>query len=355
MPKYICDKCTFSCKLKKDIKNHEKTCSITENFTKLNISTSEKISSNEKSLTKFNFPKPFLKWVGGKSQIIDYLTSKFPTEINNYREIFVGGGSVLLAFLFLVNSKIIKLNGKVYAYDINSSLISLYKNIQKKPLEFYENCKKIIDEFQSIKGNVINRTPNNLEEALTSQESYYYYSRMIYNNLSEEEKNGIYSSALFLFINKTCFRGIYREGPHGINVPYGHYKNPGIIDFEHIVEISKLISEVEFINLDFNESLKQVEENDFVYLDPPYAPETKTSFVGYTKEGFNYEMHTNLFSKIKEISEKTSIMMSNADVQFVNENFGEDKFIIEKIICKRSINSKNPESKTNEVIVMNKY
>ncbi len=353
MNKYTCEKCTFNCKLKRDMKEHEKTCSDIEK-TCSDIEKNLNINEKNEILTKFNFPKPFLKWVGGKSQIIDYLTKKFPSEINNYREIFVGGGSVLFAFLFLVNSKIIKVNGKVYAYDINSALISLYKNIQKKPLEFYENCKKIVDEFQSIKGNVINRTPINLEEALTSQESYYYYCRATYNKLSKDEKNNIYGSALFLFINKTCFRGVYREGPHGINVPYGHYKNPGIIDYEHVKEISKLISNVEFQNLDFNDSLNQVDDNDFVYLDPPYAPETKTSFVGYTKDGFDYDTHIKLFSEIKKISEKSSIMMSNSDVDLINEHFVQEKFLIEKILCRRSINSKNPESKTNEVVVINK-
>ena len=159
---------------------------------------------------------------------------------------------------------------------------------------------------------------------------------------------------MFIFLNKTCFRGVFRVGPNGFNVPYGHYNNPEIINTEHLEEIHHLIQNVVFECCDFNTSLNIVESNDFVYLDPPYAPETDTSFVGYTQNGFNLENHTNLFKLIHTLTNTNKkIMLSNSDVSLVRENFTSEKYNTLSILCKRSINSKKPDAKTKEVIIKN--
>ena len=159
---------------------------------------------------------------------------------------------------------------------------------------------------------------------------------------------------MFIFLNKTCFRGVFRVGPRGFNVPYGHNINPEIINKEHLNEIHDLIQGVIFECCDFNTSLTNVESNDFVYLDPPYAQETDTSFVGYTENGFGIEKHRQLFGLIHCLTETNKkIMLSNADVNLVRENFTNIKYNTLSILCKRSINSKNPDAKAKEVIIKN--
>ena len=304
---------------------------------------------------KIIIPKPILKWVGGKTQIIDKLIVDFPIEINNYREAFLGGGSVLLAFLSYVKSGIIKINGNIYAYDLNEPLIYIYKNIQTQHNELYDILKNIITDFKECGNGEINRTPENIEEAKIAKENYYYWIRSEYNKLCLTDKKSILGSAMLIFLNKTCFRGIFRVGPNGFNVPYGHYSNPEIINKEHLDDIHNLIQNVIFECCDFDTSLtlSNIVQGDFTYLDPPYAPETNTSFVGYTEKGFDIENHKKLFNLIHNLTDaKHKVMLSNADVSLVRENFKE-KYNTSSILCKRSINSKNPESKAKEVIINN--
>lgn len=303
---------------------------------------------------KIHIPKPILKWVGGKTQILDKLITDFPVEINNYREVFLGGGSVLLTLLSYVKSGIIKIQGNIYAYDLNEPLIYIYKNIQTRHNELYDILQTIITDFNECGNGEINRKPTNIEEAKIAKENYYYWIRSEYNKLCLTDKKSILGSAMFIFLNKTCFRGVFRVGPKGFNVPYGHYKNPEIINKEHLEEIHILIQNVVFECCDFNTSLTIVEPNDFVYLDPPYAPETDTSFVGYTENGFNIENHNNLFKLIHILTDTNKkIMLSNADVSLVRENFTNEKYSTLSILCKRSINSKNPDAKAKEVIIRN--
>jgi len=303
---------------------------------------------------KIRVPKPILKWVGGKTQIIDKLVSDFPVEINNYREAFLGGGSVLFTLLSYVKSGIIRIHGNIYAYDLNEPLIYIYKNIQTHHTELYDTLQSIIMDFNECGNGTINRTPTNLEEAKVAKENYYYWIRSKYNKLCLNDKKGTLGSAMFIFLNKTCFRGVFRVGPKGFNVPYGHYNNPEIINKENLEEIHNLIQNVVFECRDFNTSLTNTEPNDFVYLDPPYAPETDTSFVGYTENGFNIENHNNLFKLIHTLTDTNKkIMLSNADVSLVRENFTNEKYNTLSILCKRSINSKKPDAKAKEVIIKN--
>lgn len=292
--------------------------------------------------------KPFLKWVGGKTQIIDKVLGKFPDEIINYYEPFLGGGSVLLALL----SSNIKIIGTVYASDINSNLIALYKNIQSDPDTFIEEVNKLSSEFAKCSNTGVNRTPLTIEEALTSPESYYFWIRRRFNAFTKEERTSVVASAMLLFMNKTCFRGVYREGPRGFNVPFGNYAKPSILDEAHIKLVSNLIKDVIFTTASFEDALRTVETGDFVYLDPPYAPENDKSFVSYTADGFNLEMHTTLFELCSKMnSDGVQILMSNADVDLVKDAFPSPAFTKTVVVCRRAINSKKPESKTNEVLI----
>ena len=156
-----------------------------------------------------------------------------------------------------------------------------------------------------------------------------------------------------MFLNKTCFRGMYREGPNGFNIPFGHYKKtPTIITKEYLDSISDLIQNVEFIQSDFNNSINNAETGDYVYLDPPYAPENDKSFVGYTKDGFGLEAHKSLFNAITILDQKNiRFAMSNAKVKLVMDHFKDYKH--EDIVARRAINSKKPGSTTTEVIIYN--
>jgi len=306
------------------------------------------IINEEGKMTEYKIQKPFLKWIGGKTQIIGDIISKIPKDINNYHELFLGGGSVLLAVLSLQRQNKIVIKNKICAYDINEVLINVYKHIQTNKDELYKIITLYVTEYDSIIGTTINRKPNNIDEAKTSKESYYYWIRSKYNKI---DKNTIECSALFMFINKTCFRGMYREGPNGYNVPYGHYKKtPTIISRIDLDYISDLIKDVEFNHGSFEDSIKLVKEGDFVYLDPPYAPENANSFVGYVLDGFSLEMHKLLFSEIKKLG-KIKFVMSNAKVDLVTENCKE--YECEDIIARRAINSKKPGSTAMEVIIYN--
>jgi len=362
MSKYSCDKCGKDFKQKSHYTAHlnkKNPCLKTDNAViekkKKQVKLQIIDDTGGEIFSKIVVLKPLLKWVGGKTQILEKLLCKFPIEMNNYREIFLGGGSVLLALLCYARSGAIKIQGNIYAYDLNEPLIWVYKNIQTRPTEVFTEMRKIIEEFNGCAKGEINRKPKNIEEAKCAKENYYYWIRSQYNKLDINKKKTVLGSAMFIFMNKTCFRGVFRVGPNGFNVPYGHYDNPEIINKEHLDEFSDLIQGVVFECRDFSSSLSFVEENDFVYLDPPYAPETDTSFVGYTENGFGIDNHNNLFALIHGLTETNKkMMMSNADVTLVRENFSAiEKYNIDSIVCKRAINSKKPDAKAKEVIIKN--
>ena len=346
MVKYQCEQCgkEFSQKSRYDSHSKRKTpCNKSKVLVDGEVNTNKETKMNEHKIQK-----PFLKWVGGKTQIINDIILKVPNEMNNYHELFLGGGSVLLAVLSLQKQNKIIIKEKIYAYDINSDLINMYKNIQSNKDELFNLINLYIEEYDNIKGSVINRKPISIEEAKTSKESYYYWIRNKYNNIN---KNTVECSALFMFINKTCFRGMYREGPNGYNVPYGHYKKtPTMISKIELNYVSELIKNVEFRHSSFIDSIKNVKEGDFVYLDPPYAPENTNSFVGYVEDGFNLETHKLLFNEIKKMI-NIKFVMSNAKVDLVTDNFKE--YNCDDIIARRAINAKKPGSCTTEVIIYN--
>ena len=278
--------------------------------------------------------KPFLKWVGGKTQIIDTIINNFPNEIQDYYEPFLGGGSTLLAALLSE-----KIKGQVFASDVNKNLINLYKEIQNNCEQFISDVHLLETEYHYYSDTKDgNRKATTLED-VDSRESYYYFIRNQFNKNQD--------SAKFIFLNKVCFRGVYREGPNGFNVPYGNYKNVIVINDDHIRQVSHLISRVNFIHASFEDVLENPKTGDFVYMDPPYVPINVSSFVGYTADGFN--KHQQLFEKCNKI--KCKWLMSNSDVPVVRNSFLNHP--IEIVSCRRAINSKNPESRVNEVLVKN--
>ena len=252
MNKYICENCGKGFNQKSHYTKHsnpKNPCvierqvteiidnNVNEPKTKLNkglptmvINNSEMVYNNKLvndiCSKKLNILKPILKWVGGKTQIIDKLMNNFPIEINNYHEPFLGGGSVLLTLLSYVKSGMITIHGNIYAYDLNEPLIYIYKNIQTRHNELYDILKNMITEFNECGNGELNRNPTNIHEAKLAKENYFYWIRSKYNKLCLTDKNSILGSAIFIFLNKTCFRGVFRVGPNGFNVPYGHYKNP---------------------------------------------------------------------------------------------------------------------------------
>ena len=308
----------------------------------------------DNNVTEVKLQKPFLKWAGGKTQIIQDITSKIPKQINNYHEIFLGGGSVLLAFLSLKKQNKIHINNKIYAYDINPALINTFQQIKNNYTQVIAHIKLFIEEFSKITINTLGQrgAPKNIDQNTcnTTREHYYYWIRDKFNTSSKDTP---LSAAYFIFLNKTGFKGMYREGKNGFNIPYGQKDKksiPSIINEDDIKNISILIQEVEFKCLDFSKSLLNVIDGDFVYLDPPYAPENSKSFVGYVEEGFNLETHNLLFNKIKKL-ENIKFVMSNAKVDLVTDNFNDYNCI--DIMAKRAINSKKPGSTTTEVIIYN--
>ncbi len=277
--------------------------------------------------------KPFIKWVGGKSQIIDKIMDSFPKKMGNYFEPFLGGGSVLIKLLEYIKEGKIEITDKIFASDFNEALIYTYINIKNDPDKFIRKMRRLKAKMENLK---------NIDKP-----AFYYEQRDIYNSIKNKRK--FKCSVLFVFLNKTCFRGMYRTGPNGFNVPYGNYSSPEIIDEENIRAVSALIQNVIFTHISYEKLV--FPHNCFVYFDPPYYPINETSFVKYNASGFDEEEHKKLFGLIKGMNNEW--VMSNSKTSFVLDNFKNFHTVV--INCKRRINSKNPASTSDEVIISNLY
>lgn len=339
---------------------------------------------------------PFIKWVGGKTQILEILFDIFPkvSEIDCYYEPFLGGGSVLFEFLNRLDDENSKIHNSlsfqhypaIFVNDINRDLIDVYETIKTHPSKLIEQLEIIKTNYfknpnvliSDKKRNIIVPLPT-IEENIEKGCNYvYYFYRELYNSLKKlngnrnfisegiSEKDIILKSAIFIFLNKTGFRGVYRETLAGAyNVPFGNYKNPDILTIiskMNILEISEKLDRynVNFSSLGFNDFLKEVKNRfvrkstSFVYLDPPYYPENANSFVSYSADGFSQSEHQSLVDNCKALSsQKVKFVLSNSDTDFIKNSFSGEKVEIKTIECKRSINSKNPESKVNEILISN--
>ncbi len=251
--------------------------------------------------------KPFVKWAGGKRGLISTFERKgfFPNKFNDYYEPMVGAGAVFfhIAQNYKPNSCILS--------DINPDLIDAYRIIKEQP-------EDLIREIETIK-----------KEYLKSDDKskYYYSHRDEFNKLKLKENGDLTrKGAVFIFLNKTSFNGLYRVNKSGeFNVPFGKRKNPGIYDEENIKNISKLLKKDELLNLDFEEAVKNASEGDFVYFDPPYVPLTKTSsFTSYSKEDFNLEEQKRLARVLNELHERGCLVMeSNSGSEIIENIYGE--------------------------------
>lgn len=294
--------------------------------------------------------RPFIKWVGGKSKLIPQMEQYYPKELKEnkidvYIEPFVGGGALLIEILKKYNIK------KAYAFDINENLINCYNIIKDKVDNLVLNLKKLEKEYLKLDDE--------------NRKKYYYDIRKKYNSINiENEKEALEKTTYFIFLNKTCFNGLYRENRRGqFNVPVGKYKNPTICDEENLIELSKLIKNVIFIKGDYRESYKYIVENTFIYFDPPYRPINKTSsFTSYSKENFNDENQKELgeyFRKINDNNSNVKLMLSNSNPKNNNEedDFFEqiyNGFKINEIKANRMINSnKEKRGKISELLIIN--
>lgn len=287
--------------------------------------------------------KPFIKWAGGKNQLLNELAKKLPFEnynnITKYAEPFVGGGAVLF---YILNNYNIK---EVYISDINSKLIVTYKMIKKNVDELIIKLEKIQEKYLRLDEN--------------SRKIYYLEKRKEFNlsNL-----NDIDIATLFIFLNKTCFNGLYRVNKKGeFNVPMGKYKKPLICDKENLKQVSNKLKNVKIICGDYKKSIKFIDSDTFVYFDPPYRPINITSsFTAYTKDSFTDDEQIELAKYIDKLTKKgAKIMLSNSDPKNVNKNdtfFDElyNKYNIFRVKAKRTINSNaSSRGEIYELVIIN--
>jgi DNA adenine methylase len=302
---------------------------------------------------KKHIAKPFLKWAGGKGQLLEQFSDFFPEElksgkIRNYYEPFVGGGAVFLNIIqhFEIENSTL--------YDINNDLVLTWKVVQK-------NVNELIDSLHTIQK----------EYLLLSEEdrkTFYYNTRKDFNykkqkiNYFAYDKEWIAHASNVIFLNKTCFNGLFRFNLKGeFNVPMGSYKNPKILDAENLKLVSRLLEKSTIKLADYKEVEKDLVPDSFVYFDPPYRPLNQTSsFTAYNSTSFNdsdQKELAKLFQKIHSSGAKQ--MLSNSDPKNVNpdDTFFDDlyqNFNIFRVSAKRAINSNaNKRNTINEILVTN--
>lgn len=290
--------------------------------------------------------KPFIKWVGGKSQLIEQLEALLPADFNQrndltYIEPFVGGGAMLFYML--------QAHGNIkhaIINDINPDLTTCYKIVRDQPLELIRSLREVQGEYYAIES----------EEA---KKEYYLSMRDRFNNkLSDPIEN----TTLFFFLNRTCFNGLYRVNKAGkFNVPCGRYVRPLICDAETILADSQLLQQVEILTGDFEQTFNYIKGETFFYFDPPYRPLSNTSsFNDYAKEAFNDEAQIRL-KQFCDLLQKhgVSFMLSNSDClgKDNKDRFFDDLFIdyeINRVWASRCINANGSKrGKLTEILVRN--
>lgn len=293
--------------------------------------------------TSISTVRPFLKWAGGKGQLLNKIELIYPFDenITKYAEPFVGGGAVLFDILNKYD-----LN-EIYISDINSELINTYKIIQNN-----------IDELIYLLWEYHNEYIYLDDE---DRKMYYNYKRDLFNEM-DTTLDSIRKAALMIFLNKTCFNGLYRVNKNGIfNVPMGKYKNPCICDEENLRKVSEKLQNVKIVCGDYRESRDFIDNHTFVYFDPPYRPITKTSnFTSYTKDSFTDDNQIELGKFVDEMDKRgAKIAISSSDPKNINpeDNFMDDiysKYNIKRVEANRMINSKgNSRGKINELLIFN--
>ena len=291
--------------------------------------------------------KPFIKWVGGKGQLLSEINKLYPVElgknINKYAEIFVGGGAVLFDIL----SKY-KLD-EVYISDKNLELINTYKSIRDNVDILIKSLKEMEEQYIPLDNE--------------NRKDYYYKKREEYNSLKiNSEVNNIEKAVLFIFLNKTCFNGLYRVNKKGeFNVPMGAYKKPKICDEENLKNVSLTLRNVKIVYADYRKSEKFIDDKTFVYIDPPYRPLNITSsFTSYTENNFNDKEQIELAEYINVLNKKgAKIVISNSDPKNndIDDNFFDklyDNYNINRVKATRMLNSNaSLRGAINELLITN--
>lgn len=298
--------------------------------------------------------KPFLKWAGGKTQLLNELETRLPhyaiknRKISNYVEPFIGGG----AFFFYLKNKY-KIENSIIC-DVNNEIIIAYKVIQNEP-------SSLIELLFNLEQSYYDRSEN-------EREPFYYKVREEYNkqinnfDFLKYNDDWIKRSAYLIFLNKTCFNGLFRQNKSGeFNVPFGKYKNPKICDKENLIQVSQALTNTLIIAGDFTKTEPYINDDSIVYFDPPYRPLNNTSsFTSYYKENFNDESQKRLADFYHKMnSKKAFLMLSNSDPknENPNENFFDfiySDFKIERVNANRMINSNaEKRGKIKELIITN--
>lgn len=269
---------------------------------------------------------PFVKWAGGKRQLIPQIRERMPEKYNDYYEPFVGGGAVIFDLL-PVNALI---------NDINKALINTYRTICNEPDAFLKE---------------VNRLDNDMWE---DGKKYYYTIREHYNDKLMRSEYDVELAALFVFINKHCFNGLYRVNGKGLfNVPYNNSRRVSV-DEEAIMAASEYLKGATIIDGDFEQACKNAKKGDFVFIDSPYAPLDPTSFESYTKEGFDIESHKRLAKLYDELTARGCYcMLTNHNTYLINELYGNKGYKIDVVSVKRMINSDASNRVGEEVIICN--
>ncbi len=290
--------------------------------------------------------KPFAKWVGGKGQLVEQLEKYISVDdgkvLTKYAEPLVGGGALLFAVLSKYNFE------SIYISDINAELMNAYNVIKN-------NVDALITKLLEMQLTFIPMDEN-------GRKYYYYTTRDRFNALSISDETAIEKAALFIFLNKTCFNGLYRVNKKGqFNVPMGAYKNPTICDEANLRNVSEALQNVTIVCGDYTMSKDFIDANTFVYLDPPYRPISETSgFTAYNTDAFDDNEQIRLSKFVNEINATgAKIVLSNSDPKNINpdDTFFDDlykSYNIRRVSAARVINSKvDNRGKINELIISN--
>lgn len=269
---------------------------------------------------------PFLKWAGGKRQLLNQIKERMPKEYNDYYEPFIGGGAVL----FELQPEKATIN------DINISLINVYRQVKDNTEEFI----KLVNKLDS--------------EMWEDGKEYYLDIREKYNDKLLKKEYDLELAALFTFMNKHCFNGLYRVNKKGLfNVPYNKSRRTSIEE-ESVRETARYLKTVNILEGDFEEACKGAKKGDFIFFDSPYAPLNPTSFEAYTKEGFDVESHKRLAQLYDKLTERGCYcMLTNHNTEFINELYSNKGYRIDVVSVKRMINSDASNRKGEEVIICN--
>ena len=269
---------------------------------------------------------PFVKWAGGKRQLLSQIRERMPENYNKYYEPFVGGGAV--TFELLPTCAVIN--------DINRALINAYTNIKLNPKDFLDGIVKIDDAMWE------------------DGKEYYYSMRQHYNDKLMKSEFDSELAALFVFLNKHCFNGLYRVNGKGLfNVPYNNSRRNSC-STDTIMAVSDYLKNVEIMNGDFSVPCREAQKDDFVFFDSPYAPLNPTSFESYTKEGFDVESHERLANLFDELTDRgCRCMLTNHNTELINKLYGNKGYKIDVVSVRRAINSDASNRKGEEVIICN--